>query len=94
MGKGDYLECGANNDDDNDDSGEDDESSNDDGDGRLSQKRTPTGPSPRLEAESVAFSASAGEGPRSSSEGKLKGKQRDRKWTCVSASMSLQGVTK
>ncbi|KAI4223114.1 MAG: hypothetical protein LQ349_007492, partial [Xanthoria aureola] len=85
MDKGDYLECGANNDDDDDDndgSGEDDESSNDDGDGRLSQKTTPNGPSPRLEAESVAFSASAGEGPRSSSKGKLKGKQRDRKWTC------------
>ncbi|KAL8755598.1 MAG: hypothetical protein Q9199_003535 [Rusavskia elegans] len=89
MGKGDYMECGAKNDDehdddhDNDDYDEDDDSSNDDGDGRLSQKSTLNGPSPRPEAEGVALSASVGEGPRGSSDGKLRARRRERTWHCV-----------
>lgn len=85
MGKGDYMECGAkegNDDDNGHDEDEDDESSNDEGDGRLSQKSTPDGPSPRVEGEGAAFSTSLG---GSSSDRPLKIKRRERIWHCVSA---------
>ncbi|KAL8849108.1 MAG: hypothetical protein Q9221_005877 [Calogaya cf. arnoldii] len=90
MGKGDYLECGVQEDDDNnynDDRGEDEESSDDDDDGRLTQKSTLNAPSPRLEVERMAISTSAGAGSRDSS------KRREKIWHCVSAyerTMKLQ----
>ncbi|KAL8860144.1 MAG: hypothetical protein Q9178_003408 [Gyalolechia marmorata] len=89
MAKGDYMDCGAQ-DDENEDYGEDNRSTDDDeGGGRQSRKSTPNGPSPQLGAEGVTYSPRVGGSSRGSFEGQARGRRRETIWYCVSGQDSV-----
>ena len=83
MAKGDYMDCAAK-DDENEEYSEDNRSTDDEGSGRQSRKSTPNGPSPRLGAEGVAYSARVGGSSRGSFEGQARPRRRETIWYCVS----------
>ncbi|KAL8733999.1 MAG: hypothetical protein Q9166_001760 [cf. Caloplaca sp. 2 TL-2023] len=88
MGKGDYMECGAQ-DDENEDHGEDDGSSEDESHGQSSQRSTSNGPSPRLGLDGMTYAATVVGDSRGPFNGQGTPVRRQRMWHCVSASLCL-----